>query len=262
MATHTPAQAIQELVNHTAVLTERLVGLQTEVRKGMAASPELSNTLTQVVGDTKRMLQAIEHLARLPAFHLDRDGLNAAVAAGVQQGLSAGGGSSLAEIIEANSRNLEEARKELIESKKRMDQMLEEIHGTKAMTPEGKKELFMQFAPVVMIWSVAMIFVGVLIGSWLSSGSNRAQTVQNPPAIVQQQTRDSAAQPSRLTRGQQFTLQGSVPLFNLPGDSSPAYSGVQGMVLTVIETRSDGWARVGFKTGPNQNAVAWLPPAK
>ncbi len=274
MATHTPAQAIQELVNHTAVLTERLVGLQTEVRKGMAATPELGNALTQVVGDTKRMLQAIEHLARLPAFHLDRDGLNAAVAAGVQQGLTGEGGSSLAALIESNSRHLEEARRELSESKRRMDQMLEEVQATKVMSPEGRKELFKQIVPVVAIWSLAMMFVGVLLGAWVGGGSDdtTAAARQSPPTTAQPQ---QSAPPSRaqrpaptpatssngvvLSRGNQVVLPASTPIYNSANpNGAPVFTAVSGTRLVVLSTETEGWVQVMFKTGPDQTATGWI----
>lgn len=279
MATHTPAQAIQELVNHTAVLTERLVGLQTEVRKGMAATPELGNALTQVVGDTKRMLQAIEHLARLPAFHLDRDGLNAAVAAGVQQGLTGEGGSSLAALIESNSRHLEEARRELVESKRRMDQMLEEVQATKVMSPEGRKDLLKQILPVVGVWSVAMMFVGVLLGAWVGGGSRESASPaqQPPPSVARQQQSAVQQRPPRtpspqqqqppqatsagvvLSRGNQVVLPASTPIYNSANpNSAPVFTAVSGTRLDVLSTDTEGWVQVRFKTGPDQTATGWV----
>jgi len=255
MATHTPAQAIQELVNHTAVLTERLVGLQTEVRKGMSTSPELGNALTQVVGDTKRMLQAIEHLARLPAFHLDREGLNAAVAAGVQQGLSGEGGASLAALIESNGRHLDEARRELTEAKRRMDEMLEQVHATKVMTPEGRNELFKQIAPVAGAWSVAMMFLGIIIGSWVGGGKEDAASTVAPTPAAQTQTQ-------RLPSvGVEYALSAVSPIYNSPDKRTrPAFNGPQGTKVTVMEVQRDGWVRISFKTGPNSTGNGWLAP--
>lgn len=257
MATHTPAQAIQELVNHTAVLTERLVGLQSEVRKGIASSPELGNAMTQIVGDTKRMLQAIEHLARLPAFHLDREGLNAAVAAGVQRGLAADGGNSLASLIEVNSRSLEEARQELLDSKKRMDEMLAEVHSAKTMTTEGRKDLIMQFAPVVFVWSVAMVFVGALLGSWLASGDS-APVNPAPPAAVSSPPQTGTA--GSYSSGQIITLTKETPLYRSPEDRQPAFRAPQGAQLAFIEQRRDGWIRVSYRTTQGKTGYGWFAP--
>lgn len=266
MATHTPAQAIQELVNHTAVLTERLVGLQQEVRKGMNMTPEWGNALTQVVGDTKRMLQAMEHLARLPAFHLDRDGLNAAVAAGVQQGLSGDGGSSLVTLIESNSRHLEEARSELTEAKQRMDQMLEEMQSSKVMSPETRKKFFMQFAPIVGMWSAGLLLAGLMVGRGCTSTTVVAPP-QQPPAAVQQQTQTQqqpsvTAQPrsTRPTVGSEVVLSVTAPIYNSPSSNGPAaFNGPVGIRLTVIEMRDDGWAQVSFAT-PQGRGTGWVSP--
>lgn len=252
MATHTPAQAIQELVNHTAVLTERLVGLQQEVRKGMNMTPEWGNALTQVVGDTKRMLQAMEHLARLPAFHLDREGLNAAVAAGVQQGLSGDGGNSLVSLIESNSRHLDEARAELMESKKRMDQMLEEMQNTKVMTPETRQQFFMQFAPIVGMWSVGLLLAGLMVGRGCSS-HEAAPPQQSPAAITQQQ-------PAGPAVGSQLTLSAPTPIYSSPNASTrPAFNGPARMNLTIVLVQADGWTQVSFPTQDGRG-TGWVAP--
>lgn len=253
MATHTPAQAIQELVNHTAVLTERLVGLQQEVRKGMNMTPEWGNALTQVVGDTKRMLQAMEHLARLPAFHLDREGLNAAVAAGVQQGLSGDGGASLVSLIESNSRHLEEARAELAESKVRMDKMLEEMQSTKVMTPETRQQFFMQFAPIVGMWSVGLLLAGLMVGRGCSSHETTPPPAQQPPAVTQQQPAGPAA-------GSQVTLSAPTPIYGSPNaNTSPTFNGPARMVLTVVMVQADGWTQVSFPTQGGR-VTGWIAP--
>ena len=264
MATHTPAQAIQELVNHTAVLTERLVGLQTEVRKGMNMTPEWGNALTQVVGDTKRMLQAMEHLARLPAFHLDREGLNAAVAAGVQQGLAGGGGDSLIAVIENNSRQLEQAKTELEDAKARMDAMLEEMQTTKAMTPESRQQFFMQFAPIVGMWSVGLLLGGLMLGRGCS---REAAPQPTPPAVVQQQGQTanppitSPANPGRVTVGAQFVLQTQTPIYTSASNNGrPAFNGPQGLRVTIVEARQDGWLRVSFSAGQGRTVEGWLAP--
>lgn len=258
MATHTPAQAIQELVNHTAVLTERLVGLQTEVRKGMNMTPEWGNALTQVVGDTKRMLQAMEHLARLPAFHLDREGLNAAVAAGVQQGLASGGGESLIAIIENNSRQLEEAKSELAEAKTRMDNMLEEMQTTKAMTPESRQKFFMQFAPIVGMWSVGLLLAGLMLGRGCT---REAAPPPTPPAVVQQQTQATPPAVNRFAVGTQYVLSRQVPIYEAPSlNARQAFNGPQGMRVTIVEARADGWFNVSFGLGEGRTGNGWLPP--
>lgn len=253
MATHTPAQAIQELVNHTAVLTERLVGLQQEVRKGMNMTPEWGNALTQVVGDTKRMLQAMEHLARLPAFHLDREGLNAAVAAGVQQGLSGDSGASLITLIESNSRHLEEARTELAESKARMDQMLEEMQSGKQMDPASRQKFFMQFAPIVGMWSVGLLLAGLMVGRGCSSTTPSVPPV--PPAITQQ-----AGIPAPAV-GSEVMLTATTPIYSTPGNvnNQPAFNGPPRMRLTVTDIRPDGWIAVSFPT-PNGRTNGWMAP--
>ncbi len=248
MATHTPAQAIQELVNHTAVLTERLVGLQTEVRKGMNMTPEWNNALTQLVGDTQRMLQAMEHLARLPAFHLDRDGLNAAVAAGVQRGLSAGGGDSLVALIENNSRQLEEAKAELAESKKRMELMLEEIQTSRAMTPESRQRFFMQFAPIVGMWSVGLLLAGLLIGRGCTREEN---TNRQTGAITQPQAQVGAT----------VMLPRSTPIYDGPeGEGRAKFNGPVRMRLTIIAIRPSGWVNVSFAVGEGRTDTGWIPP--
>lgn len=253
MATHTPAQAIQELVNHTAVLTERLVGLQQEVRKGMNMTPEWGNALTQVVGDTKRMLQAMEHLARLPAFHLDRDGLNAAVAAGVQQGLSGDTGASLVTLIESNSRHLEEARNELTEAKARMDQMLEEMQGAKVMDPESRQKFFMQFAPIVGMWSVGLLMAGLMVGKGCSSSPSVAP---QPPALVQQQIAPANAP----ALGSEVSLSAPTPIYTAPNAAGPAaFNGPARIRLKVEEVRPDGWIRVSFATSQGR-ANGWMAP--
>jgi len=256
MATHTPAQAIQELVNHTAVLTERLVGLQQEVRKGMNMTPEWGNALTQVVGDTKRMLQAMEHLARLPAFHLDREGLNAAVAAGVQQGLSGDSGASLITLIESNSRHLEEARAELTESKARMDQMLEEMQTGKQMDPASRQKFFMQFAPIVGMWSVGLLLAGLMVGRGCTSAPEAPPTV--PPAITQQGQQFAPAAPAV---GTEVQLTATTPIYSTPGNANnqPAFNGPPRIRLTVVEVRADGWIAVSFAT-PNGRANGWMAP--
>lgn len=260
MATHTPAQAIQELVNHTAVLTERLVGLQNEVRKGMASSPELGNAMTQIVGDTKRMLQAIEHLARLPAFHLDREGLNAAVAAGVQRGLAGAGGGSLTSLIEMNSRSLDEARQELLDSKKRMDEMLAEIQSAKMMSPESRKDLVMQFAPVVFIWSVAMVFVGALIGAWVAGGDSAAATTGATVGATPPPALSRSAPSAGYTTGQVITLTQDTPLYASAGATQPMFRAPQGARLTFVEQRPDGWIQVSFKTAQGTTGTGWFAP--
>lgn len=260
MATHTPAQAIQELVNHTAVLTERLVGLQSEVRKGMNMTPEWGNALTQVVGDTKRMLMAMEHLARLPAFHLDREGLNAAVAAGVQQGLSGEGGASLINLIEVNSRHLDEARSELAEAKKRMDHMLEEMQSARVMSPENRQKFFAQFAPIVGIWSAGLLIAGVLLGKGCSPAPVQQQPVPPaPPAI--EQTRQTPAQPQGLVVGSQYKLAQRTPIYGEPNRSNvPRFNGPAGLSVTLREKRGDGWLRISFPSGQGQEATGWLEP--
>lgn len=259
MATHTPAQAIQELVNHTAVLTERLVGLQQEVRKGMNMTPEWGNALTQVVGDTKRMLQAMEHLARLPAFHLDREGLNAAVAAGVQQGLSGDSGASLVTLIESNSRHLEEARAELTESKARMDQMLEEMQNGKTMDPASRQKFFMQFAPIVGMWSVGLLLAGLMVGRGCSSDTPQMPP-PTPPAVTQQQgSTTPAVRPPAI--GSEIQLSASTPIYSAPGNANnqPAFNGPPRMRLTVVDVRVDGWISVSFPT-PTGRANGWMAP--
>lgn len=269
MATHTPAQAIQELVNHTAVLTERLVGLQQEVRKGMNMTPEWGNALTQVVGDTKRMLQAMEHLARLPAFHLDREGLNAAVAAGVQQGLSGDSGASLVTLIESNSRHLEEARAELHDAKARMDQMLEEMQGAKVMSPESRQKFFMQFAPIVGIWSVGLLLAGLMVGRGCSSEPEAPPPSEVPPAITQpqqlpQQQQSLTSPPPAATRapvvGSEIVLSAAAPIYSSPSNNGPAaFNGPPRIRLRVEELRGDGWIRVTFAT-PQGRASGWMAP--
>jgi hypothetical protein len=267
MATHTPAQAIQELVNHTAVLTERLVGLQTEVRKGMNMTPEWGNALTQVVGDTKRMLQAMEHLARLPAFHLDREGLNAAVAAGVQQGLASAqgmgsGGDSLIAIIENNSRQLEEAKSELAEAKKRMDTMLEEMQTTKAMTPEGRQKFFMQFAPIVGMWSVGLLLAGLMLGRGCAPDP-APPAPPAPPAVTSQQqpVNPAIANSGRLIAGSQFTLARLTEIFEAPSENArKSFNGPIGMRVTIVEVRQDGWLNVSFALGQGRTGSGWLKP--
>lgn len=258
MATHTPAQAIQELVNHTAVLTERLVGLQQEVRKGMSMTPEWGNALTQVVGDTKRMLQAMEHLARLPAFHLDREGLNAAVAAGVQQGLAANSGSSLTSMIESNTKLLEDARTELAESKKRMDQMMEEMQVTKEMTPESRQKFFMQFAPIVGMWSVGLLLAGLMMGRGCSASPTTPSVSQQPPAISGQQNPGTSLQ--RYSAGQEIALSQDTPIYRQPATGErPAFTGPRGLKMTITSIRSDGWIQVAFAT-PRGRETGWLAP--
>lgn len=278
MATHTPAQAIQELVNHTAVLTERLVGLQGEVRKGMAMSPEWGNALTQVVGDTKRMLQAMEHLARLPAFHLDREGLNAAVAAGVQQGLAAESGSSLVSMIESNSRHLEEARRELAESRQRMDQMLGEIQNAGAMGPEGRQKLFLQIAPAAGIWSVAVLSLGVMLGKGCASEKAEISPPQ-PPAIVQQQTspetnptatanpvtRSTPAQPRptmpTASVGAEINLPSATPIYRTTSTATPpSFNAPPGALVRVEELTASRWIKVSFSISPTERASGWIAP--
>ncbi len=249
MATHTPAQAIQELVNHTAVLTERLVGMQGEIRKGMAMSPEWGNSLTQVVGDTKRMLMAMEHLARLPAFHLDRDGLNAAVAAGVKQGM-AGEGGSLMSVIENNSRYLEQARAELTEAKERMDKMMAEVQAIKTMGPEDRGQLLRQFGPAAGAWSVGMVFVGILIGANLSGSKSDAVPPTPPPAIV--------AQANGV--GQTLKLSKPAQIFNQPFDARPAFTGPAGTEITIEEKRPDGWTRLSFPMAGGKRGMGWAAP--
>jgi hypothetical protein len=251
MATHTPAQAIQELVNHTAVLTERLVGLQTEVRKGMNMTPEWNNALTQLVGDTKRMLSAMEHLARLPAFHLDRDGLNAAVAAGVQRGLAAGGGESLVALIENNSRQLEEAKTELAESKARMDKMLEEIQTTKSMDPESRQRFFMQFAPVVGVWSVGLLLAGLMVGR---SCTRAPEAVVVAPAAVSQQ-----AAKSQVGAQAQLPLPGRI--YDGPdGAGKPFMRAPAGMTVTVLGYSPGNWINVSFPVAAGKTEKGWLQP--
>lgn len=250
MATHTPAQAIQELVNHTAVLTERLVGLQTEVRKGMNMTPEWNNALTQLVGDTKRMLSAMEHLARLPAFHLDRDGLNAAVAAGVQRGLAAGGGESLVALIENNSRQLEEAKTELAESKARMDKMLEEIQTTKSMDPESRQRFFMQFAPVVGVWSVGLLLAGLMVGRGCS---REAAPVVNQAAVSQQA--------AKAQIGSQVQLLAPGRIYDGPdGTGKPFMRAPVGMMVTILGVSPGGWTNVSFPVAQGQSQKGWLQP--
>lgn len=272
MATHTPAQAIQELVNHTAVLTERLVGLQGEVRKGMNMTPEWGNALTQVVGDTKRMLMAMEHLARLPAFHLDRDGLNAAVAAGVQQGLSSDGGQSLISLIESNSRYLDEAKTELTEAKQRMDTMLEEMQSARVMTPENRQKFFMQFAPIVGMWSVGLLLAGLMLGHSCA----RPEVVQvpapaAPPAIVQQVTPPTPApivatpakpaQPAGPQLGSEVILPVDTSIYSGPSKSAAVtFKAPRGARLKIDDVRADGWIRISFATGNGQRATGWIEP--
>lgn len=277
MATHTPAQAIQELVNHTAVLTERLVGLQGEVRKGMAMSPEWGNALTQVVGDTKRMLQAMEHLARLPAFHLDREGLNAAVAAGVQQGLAAESGSSLVSMIESNSRHLEEARRELVEAKQRMDQMLGEIQNAGTMDPESRQKFFLQIAPAAGVWSVAILSLGVLLGKGCDS-KTEMQVPQTPPAIVQQQQTNTPAitanpvnrpaptppprvAPGAVNIGSEVTLPSATPIYRSTNSSEqPTFNAPIGARVRIEEITAGGWVKVSFPTSPTARSMGWIAP--
>lgn len=250
MATHTPAQAIQELVNHTAVLTERLVGMQGEIRKGMAMSPEWGNSLTQVVGDTKRMLMAMEHLARLPAFHLDRDGLNAAVAAGVKQGM-AGEGGSLLSVIESNSRYLEEARAELNEAKERMDKMMAEVQSIKVMGPEDRGKLLKQFGPAAGAWSAGMVIVGMLLGQAIFGGS---EAPPPPPAAPI----TSAA--ASIQIGQTISLPRPGQIFNLAGDVRPAFTGPAGTEVRIEEIRADAWIRVSFPLAGGKRGSGWMSP--
>ncbi len=276
MATHTPAQAIQELVNHTAVLTERLVGLQGEVRKGMAMSPEWGNALTQVVGDTKRMLQAMEHLARLPAFHLDREGLNAAVAAGVQQGLAAESGSSLVSMIESNSRHLEEARRELAESRQRMDQMLGEIQNAGTLGPESRQRFFLQIAPAAGVWSVALLLGGLALGKSCAADKVEVPTEQ-PPAIVQQQTstpptvtanpvtRPTPVQPRpaapAISVGAGINLPSATPIYRTTNTTEPpAFNAPAGALVRVEELTAGRWVRVSFAISPTERASGWIAP--
>lgn len=249
MGTHTPAQAIQELVNHTAVLTERLVGLQTEVRKGMQQTPEWSNALTQVVGDTKRMLQAMEHLARLPAFHLDREGLNAAVAAGVRAGMSDEGG-SLAAIIESNSKHLEEAKSELSDAKIRMDQLLNEVQSSRNFKMDAQKRLFIQIAPVAGIWSVGCVLLGLLFGS-LSSCSEKKSAPPQPPA-AQQQSLGPAV-------GSKITTTSPLQLFDRPSGAAK-FNAPAGVALSIVQVDATGWVQVSFAQGPGKTGTAWVAP--
>lgn len=281
MSTHTPAQAIQELVNHTAVLTERLVGLQGEVRKGMAMSPEWGNALTQVVGDTKRMLQAMEHLARLPAFHLDREGLNAAVAAGVQQGLAAESGSSLVSMIESNSRHLEEARRELVEAKQRMDQMLGEIQNTGAMDPESRQKFFLQIAPAAGVWSVAILSLGVLLGKGCAPDTPAAP--QAPPAQQQQAPmqptinanpiasnrpllppegeQQQSSSPAMITTGVEVSLSEPTKIFRSTNPNDPpAYNAPTGARVRIEEITPTGWVRISFPISPTNRGTGWVQP--
>lgn len=282
MSTHTPAQAIQELVNHTAVLTERLVGLQGEVRKGMAMSPEWGNALTQVVGDTKRMLQAMEHLARLPAFHLDREGLNAAVAAGVQQGLAAESGSSLVSMIESNSRHLEEARRELVEAKQRMDQMLGEIQSAGTMDPESRQKFFLQIAPAAGVWSVAILSLGVLLGKGCATDTPAVPQQQPPaqqqpaptqPPISANPVSNNRPIPSPTTQQQQAPTQGglaagvdvslSAPtkIFRSTNpNEAPAYNAPAGARVRIEEIAPSGWVRVSFPISPTDRGTGWVQP--
>jgi hypothetical protein len=251
MATHTPAQAIQELVNHTAVLTERLVGLQTEVRKGMNMTPEWNNALTQLVGDTQRMLMAMEHLARLPAFHLDRDGLNAAVAAGVQRGLTAGGGDSLFALVENNSRQLEEAKAELAESRSRMDKMLEEIQTTKSMDPESRQRFFMQFAPVVGMWSVGLLLAGLMVGRGCT---REAAPVVTVPAVSQTQATSARV-------GAQSQLVAPTRIFDAGNaEAKPFMRAPAGMMLKVLEIAPNGWIKVSFPVAQGKMEEGWIQP--
>ena len=254
MATHTPAQAIQELVNHTAVLTERLVGLQQEVRKGLQTSPEMGNALTQVVGDTKRMLQAMEHLARLPAFHLDREGLNAAVAAGVRQGISGETG-SLATIIEANSKYLDEARSELTDAKERMDLMLKEVQGARNMKMDATRRLFTQIAPVAGVWSVACVLLGVLIGSAISGGD--APPAPAPTTAAAAGT--AAPQLKVLRPGMTVALASDAPLYSAANTSRVAFRARAGAQFTVISVSPTGWANVTFQAD-GKPATGWISP--
>ena len=274
MATHTPAQAIQELVNHTAVLTERLVGLQGEVRKGMAMSPEWGNALTQVVGDTKRMLQAMEHLARLPAFHLDREGLNAAVAAGVQQGLAAESGSSLVSMIESNSRHLEEARRELAESRQRMDQMLGELQNAGTMGPESRQKFFLQIAPAAGVWSVAILSLGVMLGKGCAPEKAAIPPAQ-PPAIVQQQsattppvTANPVTRPTPPVQtrpaasiGAEINLPNATPIYRTTNTTEPpAFNAPAGALVRVEELTASRWIKVSFAISPTERASGWIAP--
>ncbi len=277
MATHTPAQAIQELVNHTAVLTERLVGLQSEVRKGMAMSPEWGNALTQVVGDTNRMLQAMEHLARLPAFHLDREGLNAAVAAGVQQGLAAESGSSLVSMIESNSRHLEEARRELAESRQRMDQMLGEIQNAGTMGPESRQKFFLQIAPAAGVWSVAILSLGVMLGKGCAPEKVTVPPPQ-PPAIVQQQatptptvTANPVTRPTppvqtrpavpAVSVGAEINLPSATSIYRTTNTTEPpAFNAPAGALVRVEELTAGRWIRVSFAISATERASGWIAP--
>jgi len=261
MSTHTPAQAIQELVNHTAVMTERLVGLQQEVRKGMQQTPEWSNALTQVVGDTKRMLQAMEHLARLPAFHLDREGLNAAVAAGVRMGI-AEEGTSLSSIIEANSRSLDEAKAELSDAKQRMDQLLGEVQTGRTLKVDAQKRLFAQIAPIAGVWSVACVLLGILIGN--SIGGSREVVPPQPVAQQQVQQTPPVQQPApveqpALAVGRTITLAKAAKMYDRPSGNA-IINAPKGVRLTVAQIRTDGWVQVTFSLSNGQSGDGWLEP--
>jgi hypothetical protein len=266
MGTHTPAQAIQELVNHTAVLTERLVGLQGEVRKGMQQTPEWSNALTQVVGDTKRMLQAMEHLARLPAFHLDRDGLNAAVAAGVRMGMAEEGG-SLASMIESNGKHLEEARNELTEAKARMDQLLGEVQNARSFKVDAQKKLFAQIAPIAGAWSVACVLLGVLIGGFVGGDDTPPTTqpvtsavIQQPaPPPPQQSSQVSPPTSSGLVAGGTIQLPVTTQLYDR-AQGQPSFNAPKGSRLLVESIRPDGWVEVSFALGGGQRGRGWVRP--
>jgi len=275
MSTHTPAQAIQELVNHTAVMTERLVGLQQEVRKGMQQTPEWSNALTQVVGDTKRMLQAMEHLARLPAFHLDRDGLNAAVAAGVRMGI-AEEGTSLASIIENNSRSLEDAKAELNDAKQRMDQLLGEVQTSRSIKVDAQKRLFAQIAPIAGVWSVACALLGTLIGSSISGGNSAPPPVQPQQQVIQQQQQPAVTPPvtppaqppvvppkpaaqSGLAVGRTIALPVNAKMFDRPS-GNPVFNAPKGVRLTIAQVQADGWVQVNFSLSNGQSGTGWIEP--